>query len=102
MKLFFYNYHLYFFAAVGFLIVMIIENLRKPIGIAYIADKTDKHVMASVLSVQSQAKSLFAAIIAPVAGFFADRFGPGTALIAVSILLLVMAPVYWLKNNNKK
>ncbi len=95
----FYNLHLYFVAAVGFLIIMMIENLRKPIGIAYIADRSDKRVMASVLSAQSQAKSLFAAIIAPVAGFFADRFGPGTALIAVSVLLLIMAPVYWLKNN---
>jgi len=93
----FYNFHLYLFAIAGFLVIMMIENLRKPIGIAYIADRSDKHVMASVLSAQSQAKSLFAAIIAPVAGFFADFYGPGTALMAISIFLLVFAPVYWLK-----
>ncbi len=95
----FYNWHMYLIASAGFLIIMMIENLRKPIGIAYIADVSDKRVMASVLSAQSQAKSLFAAAMAPVAGFFADRYGPGTALVAVSALLLVLAPVYWLKKQ---
>ncbi len=93
----------YFFAATfGFLIIMMIENLRKPIGIAYIANHSDKRISASILSAESQAKSLFAAIIAPVAGFFADRFNPGKAVLYVSILLLLLAPVYFLRKSHKQ
>ena len=97
----FYNQHLYFWAVVGFLFIMMIENLRKPIGIAYVAEQTDKRIMASVLSVESQAKSLFAAVIAPIAGFFADRVGPGKAVLIVSVLLLLLTPIYWLRKGNK-
>lgn len=96
-----YDWHLYFWAVTGFLVIMMIENLRKPIGIAFVAEQSDSRIMASVLSVESQAKSLFAAVIAPIVGFFADRFGPGTAIMLVSLLLLLVAPVYWLREKAK-
>ncbi len=95
----FYNYHYLLWAIAGFLVIMMIENLRKPIGIALVADETDKRIMASVLSVQSQANSLFAALLAPLAGFFADKFGIGTALMLISLLLLLAFPLYWLKKK---
>ncbi len=92
-----YDYGYLLWAVAGFLIIMMIENLRKPIGIALLAEETDKRIMASVLSVQSQANSLFAALLAPLAGIFADKFGIGQALLWVSVLLLALFPVYWLK-----
>ncbi len=97
----FYNLHLFFFSIIGFLLIMMVENLRKPIGIALVSELSKNQAMASVLSVQSQANSLFAALFAPVIGFFADLYGPGTSIFLVSIFLVLMAPLYWLRSKSK-
>jgi len=52
------------------------------------------------LSVTSQAKSVFAAIIAPIIGWVADVYNPGIGIAVVSIILLLGLPVYWLTHKN--
>ena len=89
--------HFYIIAILGFLVIIVIENLRKPIGIALIADLTKDEAMATSLSVESQAKSVFAAIIAPLLGWLADLFGPGIAIAAITVFLLFLFPLYRLK-----
>lgn len=74
--------------------VYLIENLRKPIGIALVADRLDRDVLATALSAESQAETIFAALIAPLIGFMADRWGVGQALMVVSGLLIVLMPLY--------
>ncbi|MDP3463889.1 MAG: MFS transporter, partial [Bacteroidales bacterium] len=80
-------FHIGFFALATafFILILLIENLRKPIGLAYIADNTDQKVMSGVLSVESQVGSLFAGIFAIVVGFLADTFGVGMALSVFTI-----------------
>lgn len=88
----------YSVAIVGFVFIVMIENLRKPIGVSLIAEKSHEDAMATILSVTSQVKSIFAAIIAPLIGFIADKFGLGTSLAVVSIFLLLLFPIIRLKN----
>jgi len=93
--------HWFVAAVIGFLAIMMIENLRKPIGVAYVADQSMDESMASILSVQSQAQSLFAAIVALVIGFTAQLAGPGIGITLTSLLLLLAGPLYLLKAEKK-
>lgn len=66
--------------------IYVLENLRKPMGIAYVTERMDKDSLASALSVESQAETLFAAAIALLLGGLSSLFGPGIALVLVSTL----------------
>ncbi|MEA2107328.1 MAG: MFS transporter, partial [Bacteroidota bacterium] len=72
-----------------------------PIGVAYVSELYTKEILATALSANSQAKSLFAAIIAPVLGFVADKFNVGIALTFVALLLLLTAVFYLVSSKNK-
>ena len=90
----FFEYGFYVVSVLGFVLLMIIENLRKPIGISLIAEQSEDKAMASVLSAQSQAKSVFAAIIAPLLGLAADIFSPGISVLIISAFLLLGFTLY--------
>ena len=90
----------YVFAIIGFIVVLSIENLRKPIGVALVADLSKDKAMATVLSASSQAKSIITALLAPLIGWIADIADPGTGIAVTSFLLILFLPVYWL--NSKK
>ena len=89
--------HYYVLAIIGFLFIILTENLRKPIGIAEIAELTKDEAMATSLSVESQAKSLFAALVSILLGWLADLYNPGLAILLVSAFLLFVFPVYRMK-----
>lgn len=91
---------LYTLPIVGFIFIMIIENLRKPVGIGLVADISKDESMATTLSVTSQAKSVFAAIIAPIIGWISDLYNPGTGIAIISIIILLGLPFYWLKQKH--
>lgn len=74
--------------------IYLVENLRKPIGISIVAERLEKDVLATALSAESQAETIFAALIAPALGFLADRWGVGVALMAVSGILILLMPLY--------
>ncbi|PKP47125.1 MAG: MFS transporter [Bacteroidetes bacterium HGW-Bacteroidetes-11] len=84
----------YLAAIVFYAVIFLIENLRKPIGISLVADRLEKDVLATALSAESQAETLVAAMIAPLLGFAADKWGVGAALMMVSLLLIVLMPLY--------
>jgi len=94
-----------FFAIIGipvfsilfYLGIYLIQNLRRPIGIANVSDMMKQNILATALSAESQVSSLSAAIIALVIGFFADKFGVGTALVIVPAFMLLTAPFYFVK-----
>ena len=95
----FYLLHWYALSILGFVMIMLNENLRKPIGIAFVTEESDDKATASVLSIESQAQSFFAAIIAFVIGWGAQTGGPGTGIIFGSSLLILLLPLYLLKKN---
>ncbi len=73
-------------AVVLYIGIYLLENLRKPMGIGYVTERMDKSSLASALSVESQAETLFAAGIALLLGLFSSLFGLGIGLILVSSL----------------
>lgn len=95
------TFHLSIFivSIICFMIILAIENLRKPMGVALIADLSKDNALATVLSASSQAKSVFAAILAPLIGYLADTYNPGVAIAAVSAILILLIPLYWLKSR---
>jgi MFS family permease len=95
----FYLFHWYALSILGFVMIMLNENLRKPIGVAFVTEESDDKATASVLSIESQAQSFFAAIIAFVIGWGAQMGGPGTGIIFGSSLLILLLPLYLLKKN---
>lgn len=91
---FLFHYTFYLVAVIFYTGIYLIENLRKPIGISVVAERLEKDVLATALSAESQAETLFAALIAPVLGFTADRLGVGVALMVVSAGLILLMPLY--------
>ena len=89
----FYETGLLALAILFYSLVFIIENLRKPAGIAYVAEVLDQDILASALSAESQAETLFSTALALVLGFCADRFGIGYGLMFTSALVLVLLPL---------
>lgn len=97
-----YVYDFIVLSVVFFALIYLVENLRKPIGIANVADGSNKDALATVLSAESQFHSLLAAIFAPVVGFLADYAGLGEAIIIVSFLLLLSVPFFLEKKESEK
>ena len=93
----FYNYSFFAVSIIFYVGIYLVENIRNPIGVAHVSDLYNDEVLATALSANSQAKSLLAAIFAPILGLLADQFGVGIALSSLSILLIVISPLYYLK-----
>jgi len=82
--------------AMGILVfigIYLVENLRRPIGVSYVAEILRKDILATALSTESQVKSIYAALLAPLTGFLADKFGIGISLVIVSSIIIVFFPI---------
>jgi MFS family permease len=87
-------------AILPFLMIYILENIRKPIGIAYISENMKGNVLASSLSAESQLSSIIAGTIAIVLGFLADKLAPGYGISLVSLFIIFLIP--FLISSKKK
>lgn len=91
-------------AILCFMCIFIMENIRKPILTAYVADRVEPDVLTSVLSAQSLLKTVFTAGISLILGVMADALGLGAALLGVScicllIYILVDLTAYYLRRQ---
>lgn len=82
-----------------FILLFILQNLRRPINIGFISDNISHDVMASGLSVESQLKTIFVAVMSPLMGFIADSINIGTAFIVLSSLTLFIFPLIKVSRN---
>ncbi len=88
-------------AILFFLILYIIQNIRKPVGTSLLATQISKNSLASGLSIQSQLDSLFSAILAVIIGFVADYASVSYAFGLIGIIIIVLAPLLNLKTKVK-
>jgi MFS-type transporter involved in bile tolerance (Atg22 family) len=58
--------------------------------------------MATGLSIESQARTLVTAAIAPVIGWLADRYGVGAALGIIAAVGLLLLPLLALRRPNQE
>jgi len=85
---------LFWLAAVGFVVLALLQNLWRPITIARVDNETDATMGATMLSIESQAKALGAMILAPLLGYAVDRLAGAPqepALWVVGAVGLVVA-----------
>jgi MFS family permease len=98
----FFHFHMYLPSIVLFILILVIENFRRPAGVALIAGHFDENILASILSVESQLGSIAGSILSFVIGWSADRLGPGMALTMASVLMLLISPFLVLKKEYEK
>ena len=84
---------IYWVAALSFILFYIVQNFRRPMNVAYISDNISHKTMASGLSVESQLKTIIMAILSPIIGYMADKFGVGIALVIISVVFSLLLPV---------
>lgn len=75
-------------AVVLYVGIYLIENLRKPAGIAYVSDQMQSDILATALSAESQVETLVAAVLALLLGALSDKLGVAPSLAIVSIVVL--------------
>ena len=68
----------------GFVLAAIFYNLWRPIMVSRVASHVEGASMATVLSVESQSKTLLAAVLAPLVGLAVDAVGPEYRLIPIA------------------
>lgn len=77
-----------------YIAIYVIQNIRKPMGVAYVSELMHTDILASALSAESQLTTLLTAAIAIALGFLADHFGIGGALVIISSAMILTTPLY--------
>jgi hypothetical protein len=88
------------FAVVVFILLYIIQNLRRPIVVTYLSKVIDSRIYASGLSLESQLQTIIVMITAPILGFLCDSLGVAGGLMAVSVVFLLVFPLIRLDRVN--
>jgi MFS family permease len=87
-------------AVACFIGMFLINNVRRPINVGVISDQISSKVMASGLSAESLLTTIFTAIFAPLLGYMVDRFGLGSGLSMLGMLMFILfIPVRVLDND---
>ncbi|MFW6270216.1 MAG: MFS transporter [Bacillota bacterium] len=73
-----------------FLILNIINNLRRPLLLCSLVNEIEDVQRVTMLSVESQLKSLAVVALAPLLGLIADLFSIRFMFISVSVLLVIL------------
>jgi MFS family permease len=81
---------LFIVAIAAYLIYYVIQNIWRPILVAQYDDYADSSEQATILSIESQTKTVGITIIAPIAGYLADNYGIQSSLLMLSVILLVL------------
>jgi len=89
-----YVFDFYVFALVIFIGIYLIENIRKPVLTGVLADHVPTETLTSVISAQSQWKTILTALIAISLGFLTDLYGMGWAFVVISFLLLILTLLF--------
>jgi MFS family permease len=95
----FYMFNIIIVSVILFIGIYIFENIRRPMAVAYASETFSDRILASVLSIESQAQSLIAALFALLLGLFADIASIEFSFIITSLVLLLTTPIYMLKNK---
>jgi hypothetical protein len=76
-------------AAAYFVLLTILQNIRRPIFVSALNAEMEKSMRATILSLESVARSTALAVMLPLIGLIADNFGLPVALAVPPLVLLV-------------
>lgn len=75
---------------IAYVALYAVQNLRRPLCVSLISDMVHNRVMSVGLSVESLAKTLMMAVLAPLFGYVADRTGIGPMIAAAGVMMLIL------------
>ncbi len=75
--------------AILFILLNVLNNLRKPIYISVLDEYMDKKTRATVISVEYQITAIIILVFAPFFGYIADHTGLFTALFGTGLAILL-------------
>lgn len=96
----FYHFSFYVLSIIFYIVISLNENIRNPIGVAHVSSHYKDEILATALSANSQTKSLFAALLAPLIGLIADNYGIGIALSLIALLIIIISPLFFLRKKD--
>jgi MFS family permease len=81
---------LYLIAILSYITFYLVQNLWRPILVAQYDNHAESSEQATILSIESQTKTLGIIIFAPIAGYLADNYGIESALLMLSFIFLII------------
>lgn len=96
-----YSYELWVFSLLAFILIYVLENIRKPMLTGEIADNVPNEILTSVLSGQSFFQTILTSLIAIFLGVLVDHFGIGISFIFISSFLFLFS-FFSLKSSHSK
>jgi len=73
-----------------FIFFYVIRNLRRPIMLDYIADIIEEKERATMLSIESQFRTVFIVAAAPIVGYIADLWGLRVMFFSASLTMIIL------------
>lgn len=84
-----YRFEYWVLSLLAFVVIYVLENLRKPLLTGAIADQVPNEILTSVFSAQSFWGTILTSLLALSLGVLADGFGIGLAFVFISGFLLI-------------
>jgi MFS family permease len=81
---------LYLIAILSYIAFYIVQNLWRPILVAQYDNYAESSEQATILSIESQTKTIGITIFAPIAGYLADNYGIESSLLMLSFIILIV------------
>ena len=75
-------------AVICFILLFILNNIRRPINVGLISDQISSNIMASGLSAEAMMTTILSAIIAPLLGYLVDILGVGQGISIIGVMML--------------
>ena len=75
-------------AVICFILLFILNNIRRPINVGLISDQISSNIMASGLSAEAMMTTILSAIIAPLLGYLVDILGVGHGISIIGVVML--------------
>ncbi len=95
----FYVLNFKILSIIFFILLYMLQNMRRPIAVEIISNRVKGNVLASGLSAESFLKVITTVLFSLLLGYFADLIGIGYALIILSGILIFSYPLVKLKNQ---
>jgi MFS family permease len=73
-----------------FILFYVIRNLRRPIMLDYIANIIEEKERATMLSIESQFRTIFIVFAAPIIGYTADLWGLRVMFFSASLTMIIL------------
>jgi len=77
-----------------FFILYFLKDARRPLVVDIAGDIMNKKERATVMSIDSQLKSLAMIILAPFVGFIADQFSIGITFLSIGVFIIIINRIF--------